>query len=118
MIHLEGTNLGLALGNRNMARPVVSHEHHVIRKIRGVVFGEGPARAKDVHDFHRLGVLDLIFTGNGDTPCREQTGSENDGADGIFIFQIAGALIVVRQGAQFVDLNHPIQSDRSARCTV
>src|SRR5437660_3071485 len=69
---------------------------------------------KRIHDFHRLDILNLILARNRNTARRQQTGSENDGTDGILVLRISRALVVVSQRPQLVVCNKGIQRDRSA----
>src|SRR5581483_11652068 len=109
VIHLEGTNFSFALRDGDMPRAIVPHQQHVIVVVRGIVFGERTAGSEQVHDFHGLDVLDLVFAGHGDAARRQETGSEDDGTYRLFIWGTANPLVVVHQRAQFVPFDHAIE---------
>src|SRR5438874_13803458 len=100
-----------------MARTVVAHENDVVVVIHGIVFREGTACPESVHDLHRLYVLDFVFSGDGDSASRKQTGTQNDGAYDVFILGIACAFVIVGQRAETMALDEDVQSYRSPGCT-
>ena len=72
VVNRERPDFGPSLCDRDMAGPVVSHEHDVILEVHGVIFGERTADAKRVQNFHRLDIFNFVFTGNGDSACGQE----------------------------------------------
>src|SRR5205085_5530950 len=99
VIHIQRANLGLALGNGDVAWSVVAHEDHIVVEIAGVILCERTPDSEAIHYLHGLSVLDLVFTGHRYASCCSQTGSQNDGADGVFVLGITYTFIVVGKGS-------------------
>ena len=85
MVDIKRTDLGFARGDLDMARAVVAEQDDVLAEIGGVVFGKGTSNSKSVHDFHGLGILDLVFAGHGNTSSREQGITKDHGCHDILV---------------------------------
>src|SRR5437016_546692 len=114
VIHTQRANLGLALGNRDVAWSVVAHEDHIVVEIAGVILRERTPDSEAIHNLHGLSVLNLVFSGYRYAPRCEQTSAKDDGAHGLFVLGVPHAFIVVSQGPQLVNLDQMIQRNRSA----
>src|SRR5260370_14578488 len=113
MVHTQRTDLGLALGDGDVAGPVMSHQDHIVVKIAGVILRERTPYSEATLYLHGLSVLDLVFAGHGYASRREQAGAKDDGADGVFVLGVPCTFIVVGKGPQPVNLDQMIQRNRS-----
>ena len=115
VIHFERPHFRFALRNGDVARTVVPHQHHIVREIHGVIFRERAAGAEGVHDLHGLGVFHFVFASDGNAARGQQGIAENDRADGVLIFRVAGAVVKIRERAKIVFLHQPVERDGSPR---
>ena len=95
VVDAQRANLSLALGNSNVTRSIVSHQYDIVVEINRIVLREGTTPSETIHDLHGLSVLDFVFAGHGYASRREQAAAQDNGTDGVLVFRVFHALVVV-----------------------
>src|SRR5205807_9855428 len=111
----QRANLSFALGNSDVTWSIVSHQYDIVVEINRIVLREGTTDSETIHDLHGLSVLDFAFAGHGYASRRKQTSTQDDGTDGVLVFRVLHALVVVGEGSQLVDFDQTIQCHGGAR---
>src|SRR5206468_8506611 len=115
VVDAQRANLSLALGNSDVTRSIVPHQYDIVVEIKRIVLREGTTNTETIHDLHGLSVLDFAFAGHGYASPGKQASTEDDGTDGVLVFRVLRALVVVGEGSQLVDFNQTIQCHGGAR---
>ncbi len=111
MVDIKRTDLGFAGGDLDVARAVMAEQDDVLAEIGGVVFRKGTANSKSVHDFHGLGILDLVFAGHGNTSSCEQGITKDHACHDILVLIRTSAHVVVGHRAEAVLLDELVEGN-------
>ena len=114
VIDTEGSDAGLSLRNGDVPRPVVAHQDDVVVPINGIILREGTACTQQVHDFHRLDILDLKLAGDRTSARSKQRIAKDNGADRILVLGNTCSHMVVGKGAEPLFHDETIECDGSA----
>ena len=93
----------------------MSHQYDIVVEINRIVLREGTTHSEAIHDLHGLSVLDFALACHRYASRRKQASTQDHRTDGVLVFRVLHALVVVGEGSQLVDLDQSIQCHRCAR---